>query len=99
MFGVELAEPVDRWTDRLGCEVWRDHPVERGPELRRDLLDGERHPELRPEGVQRRADPGAGVDQGHVEVEPDRQQRGHGLSLETPAQARDSGLPLLGLAR
>ena len=71
--GVERAEPVARGRDRLGGEVGLEQQVERRPELGRHLLDRELDAEL---GAQRRqhvAEAGRGVDQRHVEVEPDDQ--------------------------
>ncbi len=77
VLGVQRPEPVPRRADLVGGQVRGQHLVQRRPELGRQLLDRELDAELRPQHPQHRGEPGHGVDEGHVQVEADRELTGH----------------------
>ena len=86
---VELAEPLDRRRDRLRRDVAVEHVVQRRPQPLGHLLGRERDPQLLPQRQQRRREPRPGVDEGHVEVEPDDEvTHPASLRVSTPLDRR-----------
>jgi hypothetical protein len=85
--GVDLAEPVGGRVDQLGSEMGLQQEVEGRAELRGHLRRRELHPELGTECVQGRREADGGVDQRHVEVEPDDETVPHRVGAH-PALAR-----------
>ena len=77
VLGVQRPEPVPRRADLVGGQVRGQDLVERRPEPGRQLLDGEVDAELLLQHPQHRGEPGHGVDEGHVQVEADRELTGH----------------------
>jgi len=71
---VERPEQLGGGLDLVSRQVRLEHQVERRPELAAHLLRRELDAQLRAERVQGRDEAVHGVDQGHVEVEPDHQR-------------------------
>ncbi len=88
--GVDLAEPVGGRVDPLGREVGLEQHLERRAQLAGHLRGRELDAELGPERVQGDGEADGGVDQRHVEVEPDHQLLRHCFSV----RARADRLPL-----
>ena len=70
---VQLAEPVDRPPIASAGRCPSSRTSSGGPRRAAELLDRQVDAELAAEGGQRAGEPGAGVDEGHVEVEGDDQ--------------------------
>ena len=83
--GVERPEPVAGRAHPVGREVRPEQLLERRPELGGHLLDRELDLELGAQHPQRRREAGHGVDQGHVQVEADRERRPRGNAGHAPS--------------
>ena len=81
VLGIDLAEPVGRRLDLPGRQMRPEQDVQGRAELRGHVRGRELHPELGAQRVQRCGETHDGVDQRHVEVEPDHQLISHGASL------------------
>ena len=79
--GRSLRLPADASSTRainpVGGQVRGQYLVQRRPEPGRQLLDRELDAELLLQHPQHRGEPGHGVDEGHVQVEADRELTGH----------------------
>ena len=84
--GVELTEAVARRSDASAGRYGASISVERRPEGRRHLLDREVDAELGAERGQHRPEPRSGVDERHVEVEPDDRGRDGEITAPTVGQ-------------
>ena len=96
--GVDLAEPVGGCGDPVRGEVRLQEMVQWRAEPRGHLLDRELDPELLAEDLQDGAEADGGVDQRHVEVEPDHQPLLHPTSVgRTESRCRNRAGPSLGV--
>ena len=78
VLGVQLAEQIPRGRDLGLGQVVGQHLLQRRTEGAGHRDDRELHTELVAEGLQAASEPGHGVDQGHVQVEPHGEARWSG---------------------